>query len=65
MSMLCARFVNLVMNFLGEEDGPTSMEYSVMLALIIAVCVSAITTLGTYSNTTFTSLANAFSVSSS
>jgi len=32
---------------LRAEDGPTAVEYAVMLALIIAVCVGAITTLGT------------------
>jgi len=32
--------------FVASEDGPTAVEYAVMLALIIAVCVSAITTVG-------------------
>ena len=39
--------------FLLEEDGPTAVEYAVMLALIIVVCITAITTLGTNSNNTF------------
>jgi len=33
-------------NFLQSEDGPTAVEYAVMLALIIVVCIGAITTLG-------------------
>jgi len=39
--------------FLREEDGPTAVEYAVMLALIIVVCITAITTLGTNANQTF------------
>jgi len=42
-----------VMNFLTDEDGPTSVEYAVMMALIIVVCVVSITTLGTNSNKTY------------
>ena len=43
---------NLV-NFLKQEDGPTAVEYAVMLALIIVVCIAAITTLGSNANSTF------------
>jgi pilus assembly protein Flp/PilA len=32
--------------FVAAEDGPTAVEYAVMLALIIVVCVSAVTTVG-------------------
>ena len=39
--------------FLKEEDGPTAVEYAVMLALIIVVCITAVTTLGANSNNTF------------
>jgi pilus assembly protein Flp/PilA len=39
--------------FLKKEDGPTAVEYAVMLALIIVVCIAAITTLGTNANATF------------
>jgi pilus assembly protein Flp/PilA len=40
-------------NFLKNEDGPTAVEYGVMMALIIVVCVVSITTLGTNNNNTF------------
>jgi pilus assembly protein Flp/PilA len=40
-------------DFLKREDGPTAVEYAVMLALIIVVCVSAITTLGSNASSTF------------
>ena len=45
-----------VVNFLKREDGPTAVEYAVMLALIIVVCIAAITTLGTNANKTFVSV---------
>jgi pilus assembly protein Flp/PilA len=43
--------------FLKQEDGPTAVEYAVMLALIIVVCIAAITTLGSNANNTFSSVA--------
>ena len=47
-----------VVNFLKREDGPTAVEYAVMLALIIVVCIAAITTLGGNANSTFQSVGN-------
>jgi pilus assembly protein Flp/PilA len=38
------------------EEGPTAVEYAVMMALIIIVCVTAIATIGTKTNTTFTTV---------
>ena len=43
--------------FLKAEDGPTAVEYAVMLALIIVVCIGAITTLGNNANSTFNNVA--------
>ena len=42
-----------VMSFVNDESGPTAVEYAVMLALIIVVCITAVTTLGTNANNTF------------
>ena len=42
-----------VQRFLVSEDGPTAVEYAVMLALIVIVCLTAITSIGTKANTTF------------
>jgi pilus assembly protein Flp/PilA len=42
--------------FLKAEDGPTAVEYAVMLALIIVVCIAAITVLGQNANQTFTTV---------
>jgi pilus assembly protein Flp/PilA len=47
------KFAKSVVNFLKNEDGPTAVEYAVMLALIIVVCITAITALGTNANNTF------------
>jgi pilus assembly protein Flp/PilA len=42
-----------LVSFLKKEDGPTAVEYAVMLALIVVVCIAAITTLGSNANQTF------------
>ena len=61
MRTLAQRFVN----FLKREDGPTAVEYAVMLALIIVVCITAITALGTNANATFSSVSNSIASSAS
>jgi pilus assembly protein Flp/PilA len=43
--------------FLRQEDGPTAVEYAVMLALIIVVCITAITTLGKNANVVYSNVA--------
>ena len=52
------RIHSSLVNFLKSEDGPTAVEYAVMLALIIVVCLVAITALGTNANATFTTVSN-------
>jgi pilus assembly protein Flp/PilA len=47
-----------VRRFLVSEDGPTAVEYAVMLALIVVVCLVAIGQIGTNANTAFTTIAN-------
>ena len=54
-------FADSIRNFLKEEDGPTAVEYAVMLALIVIVCLTAIGTVGSNANSTFTSIANSLS----
>ena len=49
MKNLTAKFVE----FMKKEDGPTAVEYAVMLALIIVVCIAAITALGSTASNTF------------
>jgi pilus assembly protein Flp/PilA len=43
--------------FLASEDGPTAVEYAVMLALIVVVCLTAIQSIGTNANSTFSNVA--------
>jgi pilus assembly protein Flp/PilA len=59
-----SRFADQVVRFLKREDGPTAVEYAVMLALIIVVCIGAITTLGQNANSTFTTVGSAINVGS-
>jgi pilus assembly protein Flp/PilA len=54
-----------LVNFLKNEDGPTAVEYAVMLALIIVTCVTAITTLGSNAKNTFSNVALNTAVSAS
>jgi len=52
-----------VHRFLVSEDGPTAVEYAVMLALIVIVCLAAISTIGTQANTTFQNVADSLGAS--
>ena len=58
------KFAERVVNFLKREDGPTAVEYAVMLALIIVVCITAIIALGSNANKTFTTVGNAVGTAS-
>ena len=51
------RLFATVQRFLRDESGPTAVEYAVMLALIIVVCIAAITTLGNNASYTFNNVA--------
>jgi pilus assembly protein Flp/PilA len=51
-------FAEKMRRFLVAENGPTAVEYAVMLALIFLVCITAITTVGTKTNSTFSSMAS-------
>ena len=47
------RVSSAILHFLREEDGPTAVEYAVMLALIIAVCIAAVGTVGANASAMF------------
>jgi pilus assembly protein Flp/PilA len=47
--------------FLTDEDGPTAVEYAVMLALIMVACITIVTTLGTSTSRTFSRVNGALS----
>ena len=46
-------------SFLKDEDGATMVEYGLMLALIAAVCIAVVTTIGTGLLAKFTIVNNA------
>ena len=48
--------ISHVRQLLTSEDGPAAVEYAVMLALILVVCISVLTTLGQNVNSTFTTV---------
>ena|GEM_PF-68676 len=56
--ILMKSLVKKVQRFLVSEDGPTAVEYAVMLALIIIVCLTGITAIGTRASTAFTTVSN-------
>jgi pilus assembly protein Flp/PilA len=55
----------MVVDFLRKEDGPTAVEYAVMLALIIVVCLAAITVIGTNASQTFSKVGSAVATTGS
>jgi pilus assembly protein Flp/PilA len=55
----------LAIDFLRNEDGPTAVEYAVMLALIIVVCITSISVLGTNASNTFAKVGSTVKVSGS
>jgi pilus assembly protein Flp/PilA len=55
---MLVRLKNAAIDLVRREDGPTAVEYAVMLALIILVSIISITSLGTNVNKTFTKVSN-------
>lgn len=50
------KFARKLTRFLKNEDGPTAVEYAVMLSLIIVVCLTAVTNIGKNAKSTFTTV---------
>jgi pilus assembly protein Flp/PilA len=59
-----SKLAQFAVDFLKREDGPTAVEYAVMLALIIVVCIAAISVLGSNANGTFARVGSAVNVGS-
>ncbi len=53
-----SKLLKCATEFLRAEDGPTAVEYAVMLALIIVVCIAAVATLGSNASNTFHNVGN-------
>jgi pilus assembly protein Flp/PilA len=56
-----SRPLSPLVRFLVKEDGPTAVEYAVMLALILVACITIVTTLGTSISGTFSTVNNSMS----
>jgi len=54
---MLSQLTHQTLAFLRDEDGPTAVEYAVMLALIVVVCIAAISVLGSNANNTFNEVA--------
>jgi len=59
------KFGQSLVNFLKNEDGPTAVEYAVMLALIVIVCLTTIQSIGTNANVTFQKVSTAIQTANS
>jgi pilus assembly protein Flp/PilA len=44
--------------FLDSEDGPTAVEYAVMLALIVVVCITTVRAVGVNASALFSEVAS-------
>jgi pilus assembly protein Flp/PilA len=54
-------FASQVRRFLTSEDGPTAVEYAVMLALILVACITIVGNVGTQASTTFSKVNSSMS----
>jgi len=50
-----------ILRFIHSEDGPTAVEYAVMVALIIVVAIGAVSLLGQKTSSTFNTAATKIS----
>ncbi|HBV62510.1 MAG TPA: Flp family type IVb pilin [Rhodopirellula sp.] len=50
-----------IKKFLAEEDGPTTVEYAFMLAMILGVCIVAVAYLATKTGDSFDASSGAIS----
>ena len=53
--------IKAIRTFLGEEQGPTTVEYAIMLAMIVGVCIVAVVYLATRTGESFDASSGAIS----
>jgi pilus assembly protein Flp/PilA len=51
-----SKLSRVLVNFLRNEDGPTAVEYGVVLVLILVVCITVVATLGSNARNTYTTV---------
>jgi pilus assembly protein Flp/PilA len=61
---MLSRILSPVLNFLRREEGPTAIEYGVLLAVIVVFCMAAISLIGTQTDDNFNQLNTSLSASS-
>lgn len=54
-----SKLIGAVKKFVREDDGATMVEYGIMIALIAAICVVVVTTLGNQVQTAFQTTSDA------
>ena len=52
------RLIQSVRRFMRSDDGPTAVEYAVMLSLIVVVCLASVRAIGTNAKASFQNVAN-------
>ncbi len=58
---MLATIARRVRHLVLDADGPTAVEYAVMLALVVLVCLAAVMTVGSSTNRLFTNANNSIS----
>lgn len=56
-----SKVISAVRNFIADEDGVTALEYGMIAALIAAVIVGTVTTIGTKIEAAFVKVATGLS----
>jgi pilus assembly protein Flp/PilA len=54
---MLGRFVRRAVSFLKKEDGPTAVEYAVMLALILIAIFAAVANIGNTTSDMYNNIA--------
>ncbi|MDB2687245.1 Flp family type IVb pilin [Mariniblastus sp.] len=50
----------IAQRFIRDEDGPTAVEYAIMLALIVLVCIASVIAIGQSAEGVFEAVADGF-----
>ena len=61
VGLMSTPVIYFIHDFFRSEDGPTTTEYAVMLALVIAISIGAISGIGETIRDTYTALDNSVS----
>lgn len=56
--MFMSKAFKSLRNFVSSEEAASAVEYAVMIALILVVCIATVTKIGTKANTKFQSAAS-------